>query len=158
MNFDINKETQTVQCSLEFNSPLDKVWQAWTNEQILSQWWAPAPWKAETKSQDFREGGYWVYAMVSPEGEKHWARFDYTHILHENSLAARDSFCDSEGNVNVNMPRASWALHFIEHNNITKVDVALRFDSVEDLDELLKMGFREGFTKAIENLHTLLSE
>ncbi len=45
----------------EFAGTVEDVWKAWTDPKLLDQWWAPKPWKAETKSMDFREGGRWVY-------------------------------------------------------------------------------------------------
>jgi uncharacterized protein YndB with AHSA1/START domain len=54
----------------EFDANSDLVWKAWTTAELLDQWWAPKPYRAETKSLDFREGGVWLYAMVSPENEK----------------------------------------------------------------------------------------
>lgn len=43
----------------DFSAPVAKVWKAWTESKLLDQWWAPKPWKTETKSMDFRNGGYW---------------------------------------------------------------------------------------------------
>ena len=40
-----------------FNAPLDQVWKAWTESELLDQWWAPKPFKAETKFMDFKVGG-----------------------------------------------------------------------------------------------------
>ena len=37
----------------EFNAPLEKVWRAWTESSLLDEWWAPRPYKTETKSMDF---------------------------------------------------------------------------------------------------------
>jgi uncharacterized protein YndB with AHSA1/START domain len=84
MNFTINKETSTVNVKREFNASLANVWSAWTEAEILDQWWAPAPWKARTKSMEFKEGGRRLYAMVGPQGEEHWAIADF------------DAFSDSE--------------------------------------------------------------
>ena len=39
-----------------FEAPLEQVWKALTEKDLLDQWWAPKPWKAKTKSMDFREG------------------------------------------------------------------------------------------------------
>ena len=52
----------------EFNAPPDLVWEAWTDSEILDQWWAPKPYRAATQKMDFREGGIWLYDMLGPEG------------------------------------------------------------------------------------------
>jgi uncharacterized protein YndB with AHSA1/START domain len=31
----------------EFAAPLEKVWKAWTEKEILDLWWAPKPWRAK---------------------------------------------------------------------------------------------------------------
>ena len=71
-DFTVNKENNSVQVTREFNADLPLVWEAWTNPEILDQWWAPKPYQTKTKSMDFRVGGVWLYAMVSPENETHW--------------------------------------------------------------------------------------
>ena len=44
----------------QFDAPVEQVWRAWTESELLDQWWAPLPWKAKTKKMDFREGGSWL--------------------------------------------------------------------------------------------------
>ena len=70
MNFSVDKENNRVNVEREFAAPVGKVWAAWTQQELLDQWWAPRPWKARTKSMDFREGGTWLYAMVGPRGRR----------------------------------------------------------------------------------------
>ena len=60
-----------------FNAPLNFVWHAWTEKEILDKWWAPKPWRTETKTINLTIGGIWLYAMISPEGEKHWSKADF---------------------------------------------------------------------------------
>ena len=62
----------------EFDAPIEDVWKAWTERNILDEWWAPKPWKARTKSMEFKPGGRWLYAMVGPNGEEHWVVLDNT--------------------------------------------------------------------------------
>lgn len=57
----------------EVDAPLEDVWKAWTDSNILDQWWAPKPWRAKTKTMDFREGGMWLYSMVGPDALSHIA-------------------------------------------------------------------------------------
>lgn len=70
----------------EFDAPLEKVWKAWTESELLDQWWAPKPWKAITQSMDFREGGKWLYYMLGPDGSRHYCRADYKTIVPTNPL------------------------------------------------------------------------
>ncbi len=80
LDFSVNKENKTISIKREFNAERPLVWDAYTKSEILDQWWAPSPWKARTKTMDFREGGHWHYAMVGPEGEEHWALVNYKTI------------------------------------------------------------------------------
>src|SRR5688572_6195752 len=105
MNFLVNKENKQIKVEREFDAPLNLVWAAWTESEILDQWWAPKPWKTETKEMNFTEGGYWLYAMKGPEGEVHWCRADYQSIKPLKSFSGLDAFCDEAGNVNTDLPR-----------------------------------------------------
>ncbi|MEB2778143.1 SRPBCC domain-containing protein [Algoriphagus sp. D3-2-R+10] len=158
-NFLVDKENNQIKVERSFNAPVDLVWAAWTEADILDQWWAPKPWIARTKSMDFREGGHWVYAMVSPENEEHWGRVDYIKILPEKYFSAYDGFCDADGIPNTALPRNKWENNFTEHGNETFVNILLSFDTLEDLEKIIAMGFKEGFTAGLENLdHYIASQ
>jgi len=65
-DFTVDKDTATIYVTREFAADLDLVWEAFTKSEILEQWMGPKPWRVQTKEMDFREGGRWLYAMVSP--------------------------------------------------------------------------------------------
>ena len=155
-DFSVNKENKTIHVKREFAGDLNLVWKAWTDAELLDQWWAPKPWKAETKSMNFTEGGQWLYAMVGPEGEKHWSIADYKKIVPAKSFAALDGFSDENGVINTEMPRSQWENNFSESGDNTTVDITISFDKLEDLEKLVEMGFKEGFTMGMENLDELL--
>lgn len=142
----------------EFNAPLDVVWQAWTDASLLDQWWAPHPWKTETKYQDFSEGGHWLYSMNGPEGEQHWARFDYDRIVNEKAFDGTDAFTDDAGNVNKELPGMQWEVVFTPKEDSTHVGVLASFASQEALQQHVEMGFKEGFAAAHDNLDRLLEK
>ncbi|WP_026728821.1 SRPBCC family protein [Flavobacterium denitrificans] len=158
MNFTVDKESSTVNVKREFNAPLSDVWSAWTEAEILDQWWAPAPWKARTKSMEFNEGGRRLYAMVGPEGEEHWAIADFTSITPKTNFKYLDAFCDSEGNLNTEFPRSNWNVNFSEQGDSTFVDIAIKHKNLEDLEQIIAMGFKEGFTIAMEGLDKIFEE
>ena len=156
-DFNVDKENKTINVKREFAAKLDKVWAAWTQSDLLDQWWAPKPWKSKTKSMDFSEGGRWLYAMVGPNGETHWSIADFESIEKEKSYSAFTAFTDEDGNVNDKMPSTNWTNSFTAQGDTTIVNVDIYYDSVEDLETELEMGFKEGFTEGLGNLDELLA-
>lgn len=156
MNFVVDKENRKVFVEREFAAPVSKVWSAFTESQILDQWWAPKPWQAKTKSQDFQEGGFWLYAMVGPDGTEHWARFNYDSISPQKSFTGEDAFCDADGVLNPAFPTSNWSNTFSETGDSTMVSIEIKYDTLSDLEKFLEMGFKEGFTMGLDQLDQLL--
>ncbi len=140
-----------------FNAPLAKVWRAWTESSLLDIWWAPRPWRTETKTLEFNAGGLWLYAMVGPNNEKHWCRVDFKTIEPQKSFTAVDSFCDEDGNANNAFPNMHWHTQFNSTGAGTTVTVEITFDNEAGLEKIIAMGFKEGFTMAHGNLDELLA-
>lgn len=69
--FNVYKESSTVEVKKEFDVSLELLWNAWTTSELLDKWWAPRPYVTKTKSMEFKKGGTWLYAMVSPANEIH---------------------------------------------------------------------------------------
>ncbi|WP_406845636.1 SRPBCC domain-containing protein [Flavobacterium soyae] len=157
MFFTVDKENSTINVKREFDASLANVWSAWTEPEILDQWWAPAPWKSRTKNMDFKEGGRRLYAMVGPQGEEHWAIADFTSISPKTNFKYLDAFSDSEGNLNTDFPRSNWNVNFSEQGNSTIVDIAIKHDKLSDLEKIIEMGFKEGFTIAMEGLDDIFA-
>lgn len=157
-NFDVDKENRKIKVERSFDAPLDLVWSAWTEAEILDQWWAPKPWRAETKSMDFSEGGRWHYSMVGPEGERHWALMNYVVIEPKKSFAGVDAFGDEGGNVNTAQPGSNWTNTFAEKDGATLVTNEISFDDLSQMEGMIAMGFKEGFTMGLGNLDELLAK
>lgn len=156
-DFTVNKETNTVHVKKEFAAGLDLVWDAYTKAELLDQWWAPKPWLSRTKSMEFKEGGRRIYAMVGPEGEEHWALADYTSISPKTNFKFLDAFCDAAGNLNNEMPRSDWDVDFIDKGNSTLVNIGIKHGTLADLEAIIAMGFKEGFTMAMNNLDEIFA-
>ncbi|QHL88986.1 hypothetical protein GU926_16730 [Nibribacter ruber] len=151
-NFKVDKANKLIQVERSFNAPNDLVWAAWTESDILDQWWAPKPYVAVTKSMDFREGGRWHYYMQGPEGDKHYCLFDYQSITPLSYFSGTDAFCDENAVPNPSMPSVQWENRFSPEGESTLVHVQMRFEKLEDLETIIQMGFKEGFTAGLENL------
>ena len=156
-DFTVNKEAKTITVKREFAAALPLVWDAYTKSEILDKWWAPKPWKARTKSMDFREGGSWLYAMVGPEGEEHWGIANYSAIQHQKSFTVTDAFTDAEGNINKAMPQAKWEVTFTSQGAGTLVQLLISYDDLAQLEATIQMGFKEGLGMAMEGLDEVLA-
>lgn len=155
-DFTVDKANATVNVTREFAAELSKVWAAWTTAELLDLWWAPKPYRAETKRMDFRPGGRWHYAMVSPEGQKHWGLQDYDTVDTLKSFSHRNAFCDENENFDESAPRSKWFLSFDEKDGKTTVSIVIKHDTLEILEKYIAMGFKEGFTMGLGNLEALL--
>jgi uncharacterized protein YndB with AHSA1/START domain len=155
-DFSVDKENRTITVQREFAAELPLVWDAYTKPEILDQWWAPKPWKARTKSMDFREGGSWHYAMVGPAGEEHWAVANYIKIQDQKEFIGLDAFTDADANINPDMPKSKWDVTFTDKGEKTHVQSLISYDDLAHLEATIEMGFKEGLTMAMENLDVLL--
>ena len=144
-----------LQISRNFQAPPELVWKAWTESELLDQWWAPKPWRAETKRMDFRQGGSWLYAMVGPDNTRHWAKVDYLTVQPKQRFTVVDTFCDENGNPNDELPNMNWNIQFVPDGNGTTVQIEIQFTKDTDLQKILDMGFEEGFTAALVNLQEM---
>ena len=90
-DFTVDKATNRIFVNRDFAAELPLVWDAFTKQEILDQWWAPKPWESRTKLMHFKVGGRRFYAMVSPEGEEHWCIQDYTSINPKNNFQFIDN-------------------------------------------------------------------
>jgi uncharacterized protein YndB with AHSA1/START domain len=151
-DFSVDKENNIITIKREFAAELSLVWDAYTKSEIMDLWWAPKPWKTKTKSQDFREGGHWHYAMVGPEGETHWCWADYLIIQMQKHYSGLDGFADEVGNINKDLPQSAWSVNFTNLGEITLVNYLITFPDLAQLETTLEMGFTEGMTMAMENL------
>lgn len=163
-NFKVDRSTSTVFVDKEFDAGLSLVWDAFTKQEILDQWWAPKPLVSKTKYMDFSVGGRRFYAMVSPDGsEIGWQIFEFTSITPQSNFKCLGFFAGKDETPHG--PGANWDLAFSEQNArpgeppgrvITKVSISIHFESLEELEKMIEMGFKEGFTVTLNELANLL--
>lgn len=153
--FKVDKSTKTVLVTREFNAELSLVWDAFTKKEILDQWWAPKPFESKTKIMDFKVGGRRFYAMVSPEGLEMWQLQQYTSITPKTNFKFLSVFADKDENPH--LPGSNWDLNFSEANGITKISISIYNESLERMEKMIEMGFKEGFTMTLNELNDLLN-
>jgi uncharacterized protein YndB with AHSA1/START domain len=156
MDFIVDKQTKTVSIIKEFAAKLSLVWDAYTQAELLDQWWAPKPMTSRTKAMDFEVGGRRFYAMVSPDGDEHWAVQKYTSITPKTNFKLFNAFADKDENLE--LPGSDWDLNFSEQDGKTKVSISIYNESLERLERMIEGGMREGTIMQLNNLEELLAK
>ena len=154
-DFTLDKSKKTAFINREFDADLSLVWDAFTKQEILDQWWAPKPWASKTKVMNFKVGGRRFYAMVSPEGQERWSIQKYTSISPKTNFKFLNAFADKDENPE--LPGSEWDLSFSEENEKTKVSVSIYNESLERMEKMIEMGFKEGFMMTLNSLGDLLA-
>ncbi len=153
--FTVDKTTKTVIVTREFAAELSLVWDAFTKQEILDQWTAPKPWVSKTKYMNFEVGGRRFYAMVSPEGEERWSIQEFTSISPKTNFKMLNAFADKDENPE--LPGSDWDYNFSEQNGTTKVSISIYNESLERMEKILEMGFKEGYALTMKNLEDMLA-
>ena len=156
MDFIVDKEAKTVWITNQFAAELALVWDAYTKPELLDQWWAPKPYLSRTDAMDFRVGGRRFYAMVSPEGLERWVVQKYTSITPKTNFKFFNAFADKDENLE--LPGSDWDLNFSEQDGKTTVTTTIYNESLERLERMIELGFREGATAQMKNLEELLAK
>ena len=154
-DFTVDKAAKTVLITREFAAELSLVWDAFTKPELLDQWVAPKPWASKTKYMNFEVGGRRFYAMVSPEGQERWSIQEYKSITPKTNFKMLNAFADE--NENPQLPGSDWDYNFSEQNGKTKVSISIYNESLERLEKMIEMGFKDGFTMSLNNLENLLT-
>ena len=154
-DFTLDKSKKTGFINREFDADLSLVWDAFTKQEILDQWWAPKPFASKTKVMNFKVGGRRFYAMVSPEGQERWSIQKYTSISPKTNFKFLNAFADKDENPE--LPGSEWDLSFSEENGKTKVSISIYNESLERMEKMIEMGFKEGFMMTLKSLQDVLA-
>lgn len=156
--FEADMPAKKIYVSREFNAPIEKVWKAFTDPDIIDKWVAPKPWTAKTKTWDFTVGGVSLYAMIGPEGQKHWVYAQFTAIENGSAISTMGMFCDADGNPVADAPKSYKDTKFLSiDGNRTKVETVITFEDESTIKWFVEGGFKEGTTMTFEQLDELLA-
>jgi len=82
-----------------FDAPRELAWRAWTEPELVKEWWGPKNYTAPSIMIDLRVGGKYLYCMRSPEGRDIWSTGVNREIIRPERIVSTDSFADEKGNV-----------------------------------------------------------
>ncbi len=153
---DTDYDDLTVTLIAEFDAPIEKVWDLWSNPRKLERWWGPPTYPATFEKHDLVPGGEVTYFMTGPEGERHWGLWRITAVDPPTSLEFDSFFADADGTPIADMPVSRVSVRLSERDRGTRMEMRSQFESREDLEKWLSTGTREGQQQAIAQMDVLL--
>ena len=148
------------------DAPRDLVWQAWTERDLLSQWWGPKGMGTDVLALDVRPNGTFHYAMIPAEGERSYGKFVYQEIVAPERLVFRNGFANEAGEY-IRAPFGmDWPLEILTTVTFEEIDGGTRLilsivpidptdaerASFEGMYESMTQGFNGTFDRLTELL------
>lgn len=136
-----------VEISRIIAAPPEKVFEAWTNPQLLTKWWGPAPMVCPQAEVDLREGGDYRLANQSPDGSIVWITGQFRTIQRPDLLVytwVLDNLPVEETLVRVSFQRVE---------NATEVVIRHERYSTDAVGEL----HVQGWNRCLDKLAVLMS-
>ena len=94
-----------------FDVPVEQVWRAWVDPQLVMQWWGPDGFTSPSAQMDFREGGTSLVCMRPPKefgNQDFYNTWTYTKIVPNEMIEFIQNLSDKDGKlidpVTVGMP------------------------------------------------------
>jgi uncharacterized protein YndB with AHSA1/START domain len=137
------------------DAPPEKVFRAWTEPELLKQWFAPLPWTISAVETDLRAGGSSLVTMRSPEGAEFPNRGVYLEVVENQRLVFTDAYVrawePSE------KPFMTAIMTFEEVDGKTKYTARACHWTEADREAHEKMGFHAGWAMCAEQLAALVA-
>jgi uncharacterized protein YndB with AHSA1/START domain len=140
----------------EIDAPREKIFRAWTDPELLKQWFCPKPWGVSHAELDVRTGGSSVIVMNGPNGEVVDNRGVYLEVVPNEKIVFTDAF------------KTAWVpsekpfmtgIVLLEPlgDGKTKYTAIARHWTEEDKKMHEAMGFHEGWGAATDQLAALVA-
>lgn len=136
------------------NAPREKVYQAWTDPEMLKQWFAPKPWTTSAAELDVRPGGSNLIVMRDPEGNEYPNPGIYLEVVKNERLVMTDAY--TKAWVPSEKPFMTAILTFEDAGaGKTKYTARVLHWSAADREAHEKMGFHEGWGQCATQLEAV---
>ena len=137
------------------DAPREKVYRAWTEPELLKQWFAPNPYTTPKAELDVRPGGATFVVMRDPNGNEMPNRGVYLEVVKNERLVFTDAY--TEAWQPSPKPFMTVILTFEKEGGKTRYTARVRHWTVADRETHEKMGFHTGWGLCTDQLAALVA-
>lgn len=138
------------------NAPREKVYRAWTDPELLKQWFAPLPYTTPVADLDVRPGGANFIVMRGPDGKDMPNRGVYLEVVPNERLVFTDAYVKAWEPSE--KPFMTVILTFEDEDGKTRYTARVRHWTVTDCEAHEKMGFHQGWGLCTDQLAALAAK
>lgn len=137
------------------DAPAEKIYAAWTQPELLTQWFAPKPWSTPRAVLDVRVGGASVVTMADENGTEYPNPGQYLEVVPNEKLVFTDAYVgDWEPS---GKPFMTVIITLTPEGGKTRYTALARHWTAEDRKTHEQMGFHEGWGMCTDQLEALLA-
>ena len=140
-----NLDSRTLTIKRTFDTPVDLVWNAWTQAEHLSQWWGPPGMNVDIQEHNLNVGGTWKYVMQMPDGNDFISEGKYSEIVELQKIVTSADFKPMTEGVELQ-------LHFEDNDGKTEFTFKCVHATEEYSKQQENMGFYKGWGSAFDRL------
>src|SRR5262245_6144434 len=158
---DVTKDTEnnSIRITAEFDAPVDRVWELWSDPRQLERWWGPPTYPATMVDHTLEPSGRVFYYMTSPEGDRYHGWWRVIAVEAPRRLEFQDGFAHADGSNNPDLPMGHAHVELDPRGERrTRMTIRFQYESAEDLDKVATMGMEEGLREAVGQIDALLLE
>ncbi|MBN9617149.1 MAG: polyketide cyclase [Acidobacteriales bacterium 59-55] len=137
------------------DAPREKLFRAWTEPELIKQWFAPQPLTTTVEEIDVRPGGSHRMVMRDPEGKEYPVRGVYLEVIQNERLVFTDAYTSAWQPSE--KPFMTVVLTFDDEGGKTRYTARALHWTVADCEAHEKMGFHEGWGKCTDQLAALVA-
>jgi uncharacterized protein YndB with AHSA1/START domain len=141
----------------DFDAPIERVWELWSDPRKLERWWGPPSYPATFEKHDLTPGGEVTSFMTGPEGDTTWGMWRVTAVDPPTSLEFTDACADTDGTPIADLPVSRVRVQLIGRDGGTRMEMNLTFESREDMERVVNMGTVDGLQQAVSQMDALLA-
>ena len=158
LTVDTNLDDLTMTVVATFDHPVGRVWDLYADPRKLERFWGPPTYPATVTTHELAPGGEVVYFMTSPEGQRHYGRWDVQQVDAEKAFSVIDTFADEHGVALEGMPVMRMDFTFETTGDGSRMQCLTTFPDLATLEQSLQMGMEEGLRGSMGQMESVLAD
>jgi len=149
-----NSNEKKMTITRTFDAPRTLVWEAWTEQKHIKEWWGPKRFTNPVCEWDAKKGGMISIHMKGPDGNIYPMDGVFMEIDKPEKIVFNGGALDQDGK---RLFDQITSVSFTEEGKRTKVVIDLHFQNILPESMVHIGGANEGWNMSLDKLETLLN-